>query len=198
MKLRYLASVVVLTLTLTTVAARAQAGQGGLYLNPIAILATNSVADTGTYAFLGQNSTSAVFYGINFGGLYDFPSATKLSFGMDVRDSILHANNAGMNNFLIGPRILGKLANHPAHLYIEPVVGVGSTRAPGANVHVKKVEYGVYGGLDWTVHRHIDWRVFEIGYGSNQTESSETVGGTRAIPSTTLINFSTGFVIRIP
>jgi len=198
MKLRYFATVVLLALTLTTVAAHAQTGQAGLYLNPIAIRASNSYADSGPYAFLGQNSTSAVFYGVNFGILYDFPSATKLTFGMDMRDSILHANNAGLNNFLVGPRIVAKPFKRPASLYIEPVVGLGISRAPQAILHVKKVEYGVYGGLDYTIYHHIDWRVFEVGYTSLQTESSETVGGTAAVPSTAMINFSTGFVFRFP
>jgi hypothetical protein len=197
MKLRYLASVVLLALT-TASHAQTEHGQAGLYLNPIAILATNSVADAGPYAFLGQNSKSAVFYGVNFGVLYDFPSPTKFSFGLDVRDSILHENNAGLNNFLVGPRLIGKVRDHPAHLYLEPVVGLGYTRAAQSQIHTKRVEYGVYGGLDWTLRNHIDWRVFEIGYGSNQTQSSEVIGGTIAVPSTNLINFSTGFVIRFP
>jgi len=198
MKLRYFATVVLLALTLTTAAAYAQTGQTGFYLNPIAIRASNSYADSGPYAFLGQNSTSAVFYGVNFGIQYDFPSETKLTFGVDMRDSILHANNAGMNNFLIGPRIVAKPFKRPATVYIEPVVGLGVTRAPEAILHTKKVEYGAYVGLDCPIYKHIDWRVFEIGYTSLQTQSSETVGGTAAVPSTAMINFSTGFVFHVP
>jgi hypothetical protein len=196
MKLRYFATVVLLALT--TVAAHAQTGQFGFYLNPIGIRASNSYADSGPYAFLGQNSTSAIFYGVNFGLLYDFPSVTKLTFGVDMRDSILHANNAGMNNFLIGPRIVAKPFKRPASVYIEPVVGLGVTRAPGAILHTRKVEYGAYAGLDYTIYKHIDWRVVEIGYTSVETQSSETVGGTAAVPSTAMINFSTGFVFHFP
>ena len=56
MKLRYYATVVVLALT--TVAAHAQVG---VYFNPIAIRVSNSVADTGPFAFLGENTKSRVF-----------------------------------------------------------------------------------------------------------------------------------------
>src|SRR5579871_6119503 len=97
MKLRYLATVVVLALT--TVAAHAQEhnpdqGNVGLYFNPIAIRVSNTVADTGPFAFLGQNSKSQVFYGYDIGGTYDFFHAGNLATGFDMRYSDLHANNA--------------------------------------------------------------------------------------------------------
>jgi hypothetical protein len=46
--------------------------------------------------------------------------------------------------------------------------------------------------------RHVDLRAIEIGYGSLTTVSSATVGagGNVAIPSSTLINFSSGLVFR--
>jgi hypothetical protein len=67
MKLRYLATVVLLALT--TVAAHAQVG---LYINPIATDVRNSTLDTGPFAFLGPNTTSRLFWGVNLGGYYDF------------------------------------------------------------------------------------------------------------------------------
>src|ERR1035441_4850602 len=86
MKLRYLATVVFLALT--TVAARTQEqGNVGLYFNPVAIVASNSVADNGPFAFLGQNSTSQVFYGYNLGGYYDFFHSGKIGAGFDMRYS---------------------------------------------------------------------------------------------------------------
>ena len=72
MKLRSFAAVA--ALALTALAARAQVG---LYLNPVAIRVGNSSADAGPYAFLGQNSTSQVFYGYDFGGYYDFLHAGR-------------------------------------------------------------------------------------------------------------------------
>jgi hypothetical protein len=52
--------------------------------------------------------------------------------------------------------------------------------------------------VDYPIQRHVDFRVFEIGYGSLTTVSSATVGagGNVAIPSSKLVDFSTGLVFR--
>jgi hypothetical protein len=202
MKLRYLASVVVLALT--TVAAFAQThdapaqGNVGLYFNPIAIRASNSVADTGTFAFLGDNSTSNVFYGYNLGGFYDFFHSGSLATGFDMRFSDLHANNAMLKQFLVGIRVSGHPFVRPIKPYIQVSVGEGSTKAPYSTIHVGKLDYGVFGGVDYTLARHVDFRALEIGYGSLTTVSSGSVpnGGTIAVPAATLISFSSGLVFR--
>jgi hypothetical protein len=200
MKLRYLATVVVLALT--TVAAHAQdqkeQGNVGLYFNPIAIRASNTVADTGPYAFLGQNSLSQVFYGYNVGGTYDFFHAGNIATGFDMRYSDLHANNALLRDFLIGIRVSAKPFSLPFKPYIQVSIGEGTTKAPKSTVHVAKPDYGIFAGVDYTLARHVDLRAIEIGYGSLTTVSSATVGagGNVAIPSSTLINFSSGLVFR--
>jgi hypothetical protein len=197
MKLRYLATVV--SLALTTVAAHAQSqGNVGLYLNPIAIRVSNTVKDTGPYAFLGQNSTSQVFYGYNLGGYYEFFHAGNLDTSFDTRFSDLHANNGMMRNFSLGLRVSGHPFTRPIKPYLQASVGVGTTKAPASTVHTSKAEYGVYGGVDYTLARHVDLRAIEIGYGSLTTVSSATVGagGTVAIPSSKLITFSSGLVFR--
>jgi hypothetical protein len=197
MKLRHLGPVVVLLVT--TVAAHAQTqGNFGLYLNPIAIRASNSIADTGPFAFLGQTSKSQVFYGYNLGGFYDFYHSGSLTTGFDMRFADLHANNAMLKDFLVGIRVSGQPFSHPFKPYVEAAFGDGSTKAPNSTVHVSKVTYAVFGGVDYTLARHVDFRVIEVGYGSLTTVSSATVGagGNIAIPSTTLLNFSSGLVFR--
>lgn len=193
MKLRYLAAVV--AFSLTTAAAHAQVG---LYFNPLATRVSNSVADSGPFAFLGQNSKSEVFYGFDLGGYYDFYHSGKLSTGADIRFSDEHGNNAVLKNFQIGLRVSGTPFQRPFKPYIEASVGEGSTKAPNSTVHVKKPDYAVTGGVDYTLSKHVDFRVFEIGYGSLTTVSSATVGagGTIAIPSSKLLNFSSGLVFR--
>lgn len=200
MKLRYLATVV--SLALTTVAAHAQTqGNVGLYLNPIAIRASNSVADTGDsgdFAFLGQNATSQVFYGYDLGGFYDFFHSGSVATGFDMRLSDLHANNAMLKEFQVGIRVSAHPFARPFKPYLQVGIGEGSTKAPESTVHVKKVDYAVYAGVDYTLSKHVDFRVFELGYGSLTTVSSATVGagGNIAIPATTLIHFSSGLVFR--
>jgi hypothetical protein len=202
MKLRYLATVVVLALT--TVAAFAQThdapaqGNFGVYLNPIAIRASNSYADSGPYAFLGQNSTSQVFYGYDLGGFYDFFHSGSLAAGFDMRLSDLHANNAMLKSFLVGIRVSGHPFVRPFKPYIQVSVGDGSTKAPQSTIHLNKLDYGVFGGVDYTLARHVDFRAIEIGYGSLTTVSTADVGagGTVAIPAATLLSFSSGLVFR--
>jgi len=111
MKLRFLAVVAVVAAFTCTITAHAQVG---LYLNPVATRISNSVGDTGPYAFLGQNSKSQMFYGVDFGGYYDFFHGTKLNAGFDMRDSIVHGNNAMLNSFLVGVRVSGKPFDRPS------------------------------------------------------------------------------------
>jgi hypothetical protein len=191
MKLRSIAAVAVLAFA--TVAAHAQTG---LYFNPVAIRVSNSTADTGPFAFLGQNSTSQVMYGYSYGGYYDFFHSGPLSAGFDMRESDLHANNAMLRSFLVGARVSVKPFTRPIKPYAQFSFGVGTTKSPASTVHVSKFDYALYGGIDYTLQKHIDFRVVEIGYGSVTTVSSGTVGGggTVNIPASNQISFSSGLV----
>lgn len=195
MKFRLLAAFAVFTST--AVAAHAQAA--GLYVNPIVYRISTSVPDTGSFAFLGSGNSSQLFYGATFGGYYEFYHQGQLAVSADMRDSIVHGNNASLNNFLIGPRVSVSPFSLPLHPYAQISVGVGTSRPPTNALHTSKVEYGIFAGADYTLNHHFDWRVIEVGYGSVQTISSSVVGAsTSAIPSASLLSFSTGFVFRFP
>ena len=196
MKLRHLAPVVFLALT--TVAARAQEqGNVGLYFNPVAIVASNSVADNGPFAFLGQNSTSQVFYGYNLGGYYDFFHSGKIGAGFDMRYSDLHANNALLREFLVGVRVSATPFTRPFKPYVQIAIGDGTTKAPLSTVHISKLDYGVFGGVDYTLAHHVDVRIFEVGYGSLATASTSTIAASGpSIPASNLLTFSSGLVFR--
>jgi len=191
MKFRLFA--VVVSLALTTIAAHAQVG---LYLNPIAIRVSNSKADTGPFAFLGENSTSKMFYGVNFGGYYDFYQQGKTEVGLDVRDSIVHGNSASLNSFLVGIRVATKPFSRPLKPYLQASVGIGTSRPPTTTVRTNRAEFGVYGGVDYELNRHVDFRIAEVGFNSLTTASSTTIGGIGDIPASRLISFSTGLVFR--
>lgn len=191
MKFRLFA--VVVGLALTTIAAQAQVG---LYLNPIAIRVSNSKADTGPFAFLGENSTSKMFYGVNFGGYYDFYQQGKTKVGLDVRDSIVHGNSASLNSFLVGVRVAVKPFSRPLKPYLQASVGVGTSRPPTSYVRSSRAQYGVFGGADYELSRHVDFRVVEVGFNSLITASSSTIGGIGNIPASRLLSISTGLVFR--
>jgi hypothetical protein len=115
-----------------------------------------------------------------------------------VRYSDLHANNALLREFLVGLRVSAAPFSHPFKPYVQASIGSGTTKSPSSTVHVSKVDYAVFGGVDYGVARHVDIRLFEVGYGSLVTSSSATIGagGNVAIPATTMLHFSSGLVFR--
>jgi hypothetical protein len=192
MKLRFL--VPALALALTTIAAQAQIG---LYFNPVVSRISNSTADTGPFAFLGDGQTSQIFGGVDFGGYYGFAHLSKADVSADVRDAIQHGNNASINSFMVGLR----LAAHPMAFGLKPYgqfsVGAGRTRPPLSDAHTTRLQYGIYAGVDKPLNKHVDWRIVEISYGSVSTISNSTFGIPPTIPASTVLGFSTGFVFRI-
>jgi hypothetical protein len=193
MKLRF--PVLALALALTTVGA---AAQGGLYFNPIVTRISNSKADTGPFAFLGQNTTSRFFGGVVFGGYYDVYHQPKFDVSLDMRDSIVHGGDASLNSFLFGVRVAAKPSEKIFRPYGQLSVGAGTTKSPLSPVHASKFIFDIAAGIDHPLNRHVDWRVAEIGYGSVTTISSYLYSGPTPIPAAQLFHLSTGFVFRLP
>ncbi len=191
MKLRFLAPC--LTLALMTIAARAQIG---VYVNPVGIHVSNSTADTGPFAFLGDNVTSRTFYGVNFGGYDDFFHGAKVDVGADLRDSYTKGNNASLNSFLVGLRVLPRLTNTSFKPYAQISVGVGSTKPPTSTVRISRAAYDILGGVDYPLAKHLDFRIVEVGYGSLSTVSSANFNGVTSYPASRLFSVSTGLVFR--
>ncbi len=192
MKLRLLA--VIFVFALATLSAHAQ--QIGLYFNPIGMNISNSVADHGPLAFLGDNSKSQNFYGISFGGYYDFFHQGKLTVGLDLRDEYVSGNNARLNSFMVGPRFAISPFRRPIKPYLQAAIGVGTTRPPTNPTPISRAQFTLLGGVDYALGRHIDFRVIEAGYSSLTTVSNATIGGTANIPAARLISVSTGLVFR--
>jgi hypothetical protein len=199
MKLRFSASnlALVLMAVCSTCAMQAHA-QVGLYFNPIVSRVSNSTADTGPFAFLGQGSTSRIFGGVDLGGYYTFFKGPMFDASVDARDEIQHGNNASLNSFLVGPRVAFQPVGFGVRPYVQLSIGEGRTASPESPAHTTKLEYAIFGGIDKPLGKHVDFRVVEVGYGSVTTVSSAIYGGTTPIPAARLLNFSTGFVFKIP
>ena len=193
MKLQFFVSSMVLAIT--SIAAH---GQVGLYINPVGVNVSNSTADSGTFAFLGDNVTSRTFFGVNIGGYDDFYHGEKIDAGIDIRDSFSKANNASLNSFLIGGRVVGKLQSSAFKPFAQFSVGVGSTKAPTSSVHTSRIQYAIFGGVDYTLAKHLDFRAVELGYGGLTTVSSAVYNGTISYPASRLFSVSTGLVFTIP
>jgi len=172
--------------------------QIGVYMNPVAIRVSNSVADTGPFAFLGENSKSQVLYGYMLGGYDEFFSSGKLRAGVDMRLEDLHANHAMLRDFFLGVRVSGTPWSRPLKPYAQAAVGVTTTKAPNSTVHTTKGGYLISAGADYSVAKHVDLRMFEVGYGSLTTISSDTVGAGngRSLPASKMLSFSAGLVFR--
>ena len=213
MKLRFL--VLCLALALSTFAAHAQdnpspvnpsnasttgvgPGDVGLYVNPVGIHITNSQPDFGTFAFLGDNTTSRMFWGADFGGYVNFFHAQGFDAGIDIRDAIVTGNNARLNSFLVGGRVVAKPIAEAFKPYLQLSVGAGSSKAPTSPIKITRFQYGLYGGLDYTLSKHVDFRAFEIGYGSVSTINSGNFNGTVSFPASRLLSISWGLVFRVP
>ena len=196
MKLRSLVPAVVLVLSATASQAQSQ-GNFGLYLNPYFTHITNSQVDPTTSSFLGPNNTSRMFYGFQMGGYYDFLHSGPLTAGFTMRFSDLHGNNAAFRDFQVGLRAAGQVGTR-LRPYAEVTIGDGNTKPEKASVRVNKAAYAVYGGVDYSLAKHIDLRAIEVGYGSVSTASQSTVGAGAGAnyPASKLLSFSSGFVFR--
>jgi hypothetical protein len=170
----------------------------GLYVNPIGIGISNSKADTGVFAFLGEGATQRTFYGAAIGGYVNFFHAQKYDAGVDLRDIIVSGNGAHLNSFLLGGRVAVKPLAEKFKPYLQLSVGVGSSKAPHSPIKLNRLQYGIYGGLDYTLAKHVDFRAFELGYGSVSTINSGNFNGTTSFSASSLFSVSTGLVFRIP
>ena len=74
-------------------------------------------------------------------------------------ESDLHANNAMLRSFLVGARVSAKPFRRPFKPYAQISVGVSTTKAPASTIHISKFDYALYGGVDTTLQKHVDFRV---------------------------------------
>jgi hypothetical protein len=170
----------------------------GLYVNPIGISISNSKPDTGVFAFLGDGATQRTFYGAAIGGYVNFFHAQKYDAGVDLRDIIVSGNGAHLNSFLVGGRVAVKPLAEKFKPYAQLSVGVGSSKAPHSPIKLNRFQYGIYGGLDYTLAKHVDFRAFELGYGSVSTINSGNFNGTTSFSASSMFSVSTGLVFRVP
>ena len=177
----------------------ASRAQIGLYINPIATHVTNSVADTGPFAFLGDGVTSRTFWGASFGGYAGVHRSKSADTEIDIRDSYVGANNAHLNSFLLGLRVVMKPGESALRPFLQLSGGAGTSKSPYSTVHVTRGQYAAFGGVDYPVNRILDVRAVEVGYGSVSTVSSQTVGGGAgaSVPAARLVSVSAGLVFRI-
>jgi hypothetical protein len=191
MKLRCLAALLGLAL-----AAGAAHAQVAFYIAPTYARITTSTPDTGPFAFLGENNTSANFKGADLGVYYDFPSSGSLKIGADVRDRIIGSSaGARDNSFLVGVRVVYS-APARLHPYAEALVGLAGTHSGKNPLSLKRAEFGALAGADYVLGKHADFRVLELGFTSFEPVSSSSFGTGRNASNVKLISIASGLVVR--
>ena len=173
-------------------------GDVGLYVNPVGINIRNSKADTGPFAFLGDNVTQRWFAGAAIGGYVNFYHDPKFDAGIDIRDTVVTGNGSRLNSFLVGGRIMPKPIAEKFKPYLQLSIGVGNSKAAHSTIRLSRFQYGIYGGLDYTLSKHVDFRAIELGYGSVSTINSGNFNGTQSFSASTMFNVSAGLVFRVP
>ena len=169
--------------------------QAAVYFNPMVTRVSNAQPDNGTFAYLGQNSTSGLRGGVSIGASYMFLHGERVHLGVDVRDEWQRGSNSLLNDFLFGVVAQGHVGER-LKPYAQISGGVGTTRAPFTDVKTNKGLFKIYGGLDYTINKRLDFRVVEIGYGKLTTASSAQYNSTQTYPASTLVSFSSGLVVR--
>ena len=191
MKLWYLLAAAVLA----AVAASARA-QLGVYVNPVFTKISNNVPDSGPFAFLGENSTSRNFGGVDFGAYYNISHGPGMKFGVDVRDTTVHSNNASLNVFSFAGRIEAAPLAHGLRPYAQIAAGAATSKAAQAQIHTTRGMFAIFGGVDYPLTRHVDFRIVELGFGGVTVQNSFIYGGPNPIGSSRMVQVSSGLVFR--
>ena len=191
MRLRYVLAAVVLA----AVAASARA-QVGVYVNPVFTKISNSVPDTGPFAFLGEGKTSRNFGGLDLGAYYNVTHGPGMKFGVDVRDTTVHSNNASLNVFSLALRVESAPLTHGIRPYAQIAAGAATSKAQQTQVHTTRGMFGIFGGIDYPLTRHVDFRIVELGFGGVTTQNSFIYGAPTPIGSSRMVQVSSGLVFR--
>ena len=198
MGFRNVARAVLLMMGVGSFAVGAKA-QIGIYGAPTFARVSNSTPDPGVYAFLGANSTSRVFSGIEVGAYDQLVHSGSLDAGVDLRATIQKGANAHLNEFLIGGRVQYHASGSRLKPYAELLGGVGGSRAATNPIYKSKATYGGFAGLDYQLGKYVDLRAIEVGYSSLSTVSTAAVTAAAIQPgSSSLIHISAGIVFRLP
>jgi opacity protein-like surface antigen len=144
-----------------------------------------------------HDPTISAWYRGFTGGVYgNFLHAGPVRIGLDLRGAYATGDQYGYRNFLIGPRLEVKPPLLPIKPYVQASVGFGGSEYNGTSrlqTHYdNKLQYGVIGGVDYTLIPHVDLRVAEVEY----LRMSGVSGATA--PTVNLVTVGAGIVLRLP
>lgn len=169
----------------------------GLYVQPVFTFVHNSEADTGPFAFLGEGNKSQWFRGAALGFQDEFYHSGANNWGTDVRLNITRGNGASLDSFLVGLRY-ARTMDGRVKPFAELLGGVGSTAAAHNNHKVTRPMFQASVGADYSLFKHLDWRVVEVSYGQTRTIGADAFLGTDVHnrPAAQAIGIGSGLVVR--
>jgi len=144
-----------------------------------------------------SSNTSIWFRGGGVGIYDDFIHLGPVRAGLDLRGDLGSGDEYQYHSALVGVRVAVKAPILPFKPYVQASVGAGGSKYTGATApditprFSGKLLWELLGGLDWTVFPHVDFRVIEVGFGK---QSSET--GANYASGPTLVLVSSGLVFR--
>jgi len=151
----------------------------------------------GQYNATHDGAVDAWYNGFTLGGYDSFLNAGPVHAGLDLRGSYESGKNYRFRNFLVGPRVQVRPPILPINPYIQAAIGFGGSRYSGSSTlqthYSNKLQYGVIGGLEYTVFPRIDLRVPEITYLRMSAISSFANA-----PKVDLFGLGFGLVVRLP
>ncbi|HEX3569645.1 MAG TPA: hypothetical protein VHU44_02365 [Acidobacteriaceae bacterium] len=164
------------------------------------ISAQPSKAQVGIYGQFNtthDGAVSAWYNGFSAGVYDDMLGAGPIHAGLDLRGSFQSGSQYRYRSFLVGPRVQVRPPVLPFNPYIQGMIGLGGSRYTGASSlpthYSNKFQYGVIGGLEYTVLPRIDLRLPEIGY-----LKMSAVSSIPNAPAVDLVSLGFGVVVRLP
>ena len=80
--------------------------------------------------------------------------------------------------------------------YAQIAAGAANSKAQLSQIHTTRGMFGIFGGIDYPLNRHIDFRIVELGYGGVTVQNSYIYGGPIPIGSSRMVEVSSGLVFR--
>ena len=173
---------------------------GGLMVWGAAAEAQLGVYGKVDYRHFGDSSisTSNGFYGGTVGVYDDFVHLGPVRAGLDLRGGLAKSSKVDYREALVGVRVAVKAPVVPFKPYVQASLGAEESKYTGPTaVGITTSYHGnliwqVFGGVDFTVLPHIDWRAVEVGVGKQSTAS-----GFNYTAGPTVVTVGTGLVFRL-
>jgi len=123
-----------------------------------------------------QQTISRTLYGPIGGMIFNLATMHKVDLSADLRGSFLEqsgANGASLAGFVVGPRVATHIKR--AKPYGEFLMGFAryNNNAAVSPESTTDSEVELNAGVDFTIVKHIDWRVFEYSWAKYLADSGE-------------------------